>query len=238
MSKLLYVAIFDEQNHYDCLGLLSQFKNNILCIFTSDELYYTYQQHILSYKAKGQVIRDPQTTLWNIVKHYSNHYDLFGLIHYTKILYYENNTEIKLDNKAIYIHYKNLTLISVYNEKLLIQLNQLNSNIYSMLNENVSIDIEKMSNKYYQTHILETTQNTENSQTTLSKFTNIYEDDFCVFLIVKELKEISGSAIFINKRNMKAYHINDLLSGNVLHLTENNLVIDWIKDNHVIYCSY
>lgn len=236
-NNILYISIFDTNNYYDCFGLLSQFKDNMLCLFSSDELYHLCQPKISSYGAKCRIIRDFNLSLWNIIKDYNNKYNAFGLIHNTKTIYYENNSPILVKNKILQIYDSDSLLLSFYDNQLLINLHKTNINIQDLLLNNCILnqDVEKIKNHYYKTYIHKTENNTVINE---KNFENVYENDLCAFVTIEKLNGVNKSAVFINKRNMKAYHIDSLLAGNVLNLTQNSFVVDWQINNESVYCAY
>lgn len=234
-NNILYISIFDTNNYYDCFGLSSQLKNNIVCLFSSDELYHLCQPKISLCGAKCRVIRDFNLSLWNIVKEYSNIYNVFGLIHNTKLIHYENNYPILVKDKILQIYDGDSLLLSLYDNQSLINLHKTNINIESLINNSEqNQNIEKIKHHYYKTYL------NKDHATIAAKtnFKNIYEDDLCVLVTVEKLNNIDKSAVFINKRNMKAYHVDSLLAGNVLNLTQNSFIVDWQINNESVYCAY
>jgi hypothetical protein len=237
MSNILYIALIDNNNHYDCMGILSQFKENTLCLFASEDLFNFHHKFVVAHKAKTRVIKDLEISLWNIVKEYSK-YELFGFIHNSKIVYYNNNNPIVVNDKIVQIDANNAPLISFFNTKLLIELNRLNSILPNIIHNTIlNIDIEKTINYFYTIYVPVQENNSVINRVD-KNFKNMYEDDTCAFLTVDSINNIVSSAVFINKRNMKAYHVGSLLAGNVLNLTENSLIIDWQINNESVYCSY
>jgi hypothetical protein len=207
----------------------------MLCLFSSDDLYHLCQPKISLYGAKSRIVRDFNLSLWNIIKEYYK-YNVFGLIHNTKIIYYENNSSILVKNKILQIYDSDSLLLSFYDNQLLINLHKSNLNIQDLINNSIlNQDIEKVKNYYYKIYINKTENNTVINET---NFENIYEDDLCAFITIEELNSVNKSAVFINKRNMKAYHIDSLLAGNVLSLTKNSFVVDWQINNESVYCAY
>jgi hypothetical protein len=213
----------------------------MLCLFSSDELYHLCQPKISSYGAKCRVIRDFNLSLWNIVKDY-NKYNAFGLIHNTKTIYYENDSPILVKNKILQIYDSNSLLLSFYDNQPLINLHKTNINIQDLLLNNCILnqDVEKVQSHYYKIYVNHTSEIPDNNflSTCTTNFKNIYEDDLCAFVTVEKLNNINKSVVFVNKRNMKAYHVDSLLAGSVLNLTKNSFVVDWQINNESVYCAY
>jgi hypothetical protein len=240
-KNILYVGIFDTNNHYDCVGLLSQFNKNILCLFTKEDLYHKYNSLVVSNNAKARVIRDTNINIFDIISNLEQSYDLFAVLHRTKIIF-SNNKFIEQNNNIIQIYQNNNPIISFFNKKWLRNFKINNITINSIFANYFieEFETEKISSNIYQIYepIRDTVVNKNFDNNKEIKFNIIYDDDKCAFVKILSINNIEESAVFIDKNTFKAYHINSLLVGQLLNITENNLIIEWVLDGEKVYCSY
>lgn len=240
MNNFIYIGYFDELNYYDSIALANQINNTlnskIHCVCSSIDVYNFCKRGL----DKKNILRvgNKDENISNLVDNYSN--KNLVLLHNTALLFNKNFLlNLNLENNILHrVTYNGIIAMTIINFETCISLIRKNIAVKDILNEQIENSI--VENKKYSSenhgqaiYLLNKTIEKPNKKNNI-----IYSDNNCLFVILENSNGVAASPAYINKKNMKAYHINNTIVGNVLSIQNSAIDIVWQIDNRPILCEY
>jgi len=238
MKKVLYLATFTEENHYDCVGLTRQIEDNenILCIFNNINIKNHYYKFLNDNNQYNKYSEDFAENLIDILKDHKYDYKKFVFLKSNKIILSEfrdiltNKTNISVSNNAkkfLYVLDLDNILKNFRNLKYL-DLIEI-ENFPSI--KNVKIDLELFPDIYYKTREIKHIEykNMDGGE---------YQDPFCIFAFLQGFENYFDAMVFLHKRNDKIFNISNNIIGDVIYSNGSILKVSWLIDNNPIMTTH